>query len=139
MKTIIIVIIVFIWLLSFVKFKRKMKYFTVMVAYLQDVVRSEPSFDNLMRLSSALCKVQRYKDASAILERLIDDCRDNSTLERLRTNLEFCNNPVPGTHQPKNFNQSWLHNFILVRLGKRRHNFLTEDNFLQTNAIMRNL
>lgn len=139
MKTIIIILIVFVWLLSFVKFKRKMKYFSVMVAYLQSIVRDEPSPDNLMRLSSALCKIQHYKDASAILERLIDDCRDNSTRERLRTNLEFCKNPVPGTHQPKNFNQSWWHNFILARLGKRRHNFLTEDDFLQTNAIMRNM
>lgn len=61
----------------------------------------------------------------------------NINPEDVRGNMKFCMNPVPGVKGLKNFNHSFTHNFILVRLGGRRMNFLCEDDFLQLNNILR--
>ena len=139
MTKIIILILLGLWIWSYVKFKRKMKYYTVMTTYLQKVVDNDPSPENALRLSGALIEIQHYKDAYSILERLLLLCPYHPNTEQMKINLEFCKNPVPGTHQPKNFNHSWCHNFLLVRLGKRRYNFLSEEDYLRTNSIMRQM
>lgn len=139
MAIIVIIIILALWAWSYFKFKQKMQYFSVMSLYLQKVVDDNPSPDNWMRLSYALCEIQRYRDAYGILQKLISDYPLHPNKEQMRLNLEFCKNPVPGINNPKNFNQSWWHNFLLVRFGKRRYNFLTEEDYLRTNSIMRQM
>ena len=139
MTIIIIVVILVMWIWSFIKFKRKMKYFSVMNAYLQEVVQSSPTPENFMRLAGSFIEIQHYKDAYDIIDGLLSKCKFHPNMEQLRITQEFCKNPVPGTNKPKNFNQSWLHNFLLVRLGKRRYNFLTADDYLKTNSIMRQM
>ena len=139
MAKIIFLILLGLWIWSYVKFKRKMKYFTVMTDYLQKVVDNDPNPENALRLSGALIEIQHYKDAFFILDGLIRQYPYHQNIEQMKINLEFCKNPVPGTHQPKNFNHSWWHNFLLVRLGRRRYNFLSEEDYLRTNSIMRQM
>lgn len=59
--------------------------------------------------------------------------------DKILMNMDFCKHPVPGVNHLKNFNHSYWHKFILTRFGRRRFNFLTEDDVLETNAVLRNL
>lgn len=127
------------WVWSYVKFRRKMKYFTMMAAYLENEVKTDPSPSNKLRFASALIQTQQYKDAYNIYTKLLQDYSYLPNKEGIQQNIEFCKNPVPGTSSPKNFNFSWWHNFLLVRLGKCRYNFLTEEDYLKTNSIMRQM
>lgn len=139
MITILLIFIALMWIWSYVKFRRKMKYFTMMAAYLQSVVSSNPSLYNRLRFSSALIETQQYKEAYNIYTQLLKEGMNIPNKEQILLNIEFCKNPVPGVSSPKNFNFSWWHNFVLVRLGKRRYNFLTEEDYLKTNSILRNI
>ena len=139
MITIIVLIILGFWIWSYVKFKRKMKYFSVMASYLKNVVDSNPTPENELRLSGALIELQRYKDAHAIMEKVIRQCPNHYNMEHIKLNMEFCENPIPGVNELKNFNRSWWHNFLLVRLGKRRYIFLSEEDYLRTNSIIRQM
>lgn len=93
----------------------------------------------MLRLSSAYIEIQHYKDAYEIYETLMKTDLPNIDKCILKANMDFCNNPVPGCRGLKNHEASFWHNFILVRLGKRHFNFLTEEDFLQTNSIMRKM
>lgn len=114
-----------------------MHYFSVMTDYLQKKVREQPTIDNLKSLSAALMEIQQYRDSHNILERILQLYPSDIDKDKLKINMEFCKNPVPGINTLKNLNHSWLHNFVLVRLGKRRYNFLREDDYLTTNSIIR--
>lgn len=93
----------------------------------------------MLRLSSAFIEIQHYKDAYELYEILMKTNLPNIDKGKLKENMDFCNKPIPGCSKLKNHNGSFWHNFILVRLGKRRFNYLTEEDFLQTNSIIRNL
>lgn len=142
--TIILIVLFLIWVYSYFKFRRKYKYFLVMTEYLKHELLLNQgnvySASNVMlRLSSAFIEIQHYKDAYEVYETLMKTDLPNIDKSKLKENMDFCNNPFPGSNGLKNHNGSFWHNFILVRLGKRRFNFLTEEDFLQTNSIMRNM
>ena len=137
MKYIIIGIIIVLFVISFVRFKQKMKYFGVVVAFLQQKASVFPSVEVMLSLSSALIEIQRYKDACDILESVASEYPNHPQMDKVNANIMFCKNPCPGVNSLKNFNESWLHNFILVRLGNRRFNFLTEDDLLSVNSFIR--
>lgn len=142
--TIVIILLFAIWCYSYIKFRRKQKYFSVMVVYLSQELQRSPSQQDtanlLLRLSSAFIEIQHYKDAYDIYEQLLrPNLYTGEMKERIVMNKDFCSNPFPGSKGPKNHNHSYWHNFILVRLGKRRYNFLTENDYLMTNSIIRNM
>lgn len=114
-------------------------YYKVMVGYLEADLRNSPSRDKMFRLSSALIHIQQYRDAYDILVQISNEIKSADEEEKIKANIEFCKNPVPGLSQPKNLYHSYWHNFLLVRLGKRRYEFLTEQDYLRTNSIQRNL
>ena len=137
MKYIIIAIIIFLFVKSYVKFKRKMKYFGVVAAYLHDKANTTPSVEILLRLSSAFIEIQHYKDACEILEDVAAEYPNHFQMDKIAANIKFCKKPCPGVKTLKNFNESWLHNFVLVRLGNRRFNFLSDDDLLEVNSLIR--
>ena len=138
--TIIFILLFVVWCYSFYKFKKRMKYFTIMTSILIEQVRLNPNYMNRLRLSSALIEIQRYKDAyNILLEVQRGPTIGGINPDYLKMNIAFCENPIPSVNTPTNFNQSYWHNFILVRLGKRRCSFLMEDDYLLTNSILRNM
>lgn len=144
MVNIALLVLFLIWLYSYFRFRRKYKYFLVMAEYLKHelLINNGNVYivsDVMLRLSSAFIAIQHYKDACDIYEKLIKMDFPNINKHKLQENIEFCKNPFPGSSGIKNHNCSFWHNFILVRFGKRRFNFLTEADYLNTNSIMRNL
>lgn len=139
MKALIVILIIVFWLYNYIKFRRMNNYYKVMVGYLEADLRNSPSRDKMLRLSSALIHIQQYRDAYDILVQVSNEIKSTDEEEKIKANIEFCKNPLPGLSQPKNLNHSYWHNFLLVRLGKRRYEFLTEQDYLRTNSIQRNL
>lgn len=138
MKTLILFLIIVYWLYSYVKFRRMNSYYKLMVDYLTMEVKRFPNRDNLLRLSSALIHIQQYRDAYEILVQLDNEGVNSDEGQKIRANIEFCKSPVPGICNPKNLNHSYWHNFLLVRLGNIRYNFITDEDYLITNSIQRN-
>ena len=136
---IILAILFFLWLFSYIKFKKQMKYFNVMASSLLIMSKEDSNPQVLLRYASALMMIQHYKDAYEVFDNVVKIQGYPFDLDRIQMNMEFCKSPVPGAKGPKNYNSSWLHNFILRRLGKRRYLFLTEEDHLRTNSIMRHL
>ncbi len=139
MKYLLIIILAVIWIWSYMKFKRKMRYFSVMTASLKSQVSSLPTPDLKLRLASALTEIQHYKDAYDIYSELLSSGSFFPNRVEVKENMAFCKSPVPGINAPKNIKFGWWHNFILIRLGRRRYNFLTEEDYLKTNSIIRNM
>ena len=137
MGILITILIVAFWIYNYFKFRRMNSYYKVMVSYLIMEVQNAPSRDLMLRLSSALIHIQHYRDAYEILIKLSNGCASLDEEQKIRANMEFCKNPVTGLSEAKNLNHSYWHNFLLVRLGKRRYDFLTEQDYLMTNSIQR--
>lgn len=93
----------------------------------------------LLGLASAYMQVQKYRDAYAIYEQLCAKGlgRAPSYREAIRVNMEFCKHPVPGSNGPKNYNKSWWHNFVLLRMGSRRQLHFSEDDMLEAESLIR--
>lgn len=136
----IIAIIALMWIYSMFKFHRKMKYFNSIMKY-YEIKRSTNPDDvmTLMGLASAYMQAQKYQKAYCIYQQLCAKGVDRAAGYRVAilTNMQFCEHPVPGSKGPKDYNKSWLHNFILVRLGGRRQYHFTEDDILNAESLMR--
>lgn len=80
-----------------------------------------------MKLSSALIHIQQYASAYELLNEILNYApyivKDKNIL---LTNIEFCKNPTPTLHGPKNLNHSYWHHFILNWLGKKDMNYSQE-------------
>ena len=139
MGILITILIIAFWIYNYFKFRRMNSYYKVMVGYLAMEVRNASSRDLMLRLSSALIHIQHYRDAYEILVNQSNGYISPDEEQKIRANMEFCKNPVPGLSEAKNLNHSYWHNFLLVRLGKRRYDFLTEQDYLMTNSIQRNV
>lgn len=138
----IVIVMLVVWFFSYLGFKHDMAFFTVMVSYLTEQVRLRPhDIDLRLRLSSALIQLQRYEDAHSILintyfKNLLVNVSAEDVSDKIRKNISFCKNPVPGVNYLKNYDQSYWHNFMLKRFGRARFNFLTEEDIVKTEAIM---
>ena len=135
---ILLIIVAGMWIWSFVKFRKKVTYFSAMTAMLKRNITPYSDSSSKLRLASALTEIQQYKDASEIYEELLSSGAFVPNRAEIMTNLEFCKSPIPGIKEAKNINYSWWHNFILLRLGRKRFNFLTEEDYLNTNSFLRN-
>ena len=135
---IILVILIIMWIYSYYKFKQKMSYFKVVVQCLLEKVNASPNDYQLqLRLASALSEIQQYKDAYDIYNNILKQFTFVPDRDTIMVNMEFCKCPIPGSSL-KNHNNSWLHNFLLVRLGRRRANFLIDEDLLSANSRLRN-
>lgn len=139
MEILITILIVAFWIYNYIKFRRMNNYYKIMVGYLTMEAQNAPNRDIMLRLSAALIHIQHYRDAYEILVKLSNGCISTDEEQKIRANIEFCKNPVPGLSEAKNLNHSYWHNFLLVRLGKRRYEFLKEQDYLMTNSIQRNV
>lgn len=137
MKILIAIVLLLIWGYSYFRFRQKMSYFSVMHDYLSTIAKDNPTRENMLRLSGACIMIQHYKDALELYQKILSEYPTPIDKDKIDANIAFCNNPVPGVHKPKNFNKSWWHNFVLVRLGKKRYSFLTQEDYTATEALIR--
>lgn len=128
-----------LWLWSYISFRRKhsvdMAAIDVMKARRPKV--NDPTYE--YRLGSAYMEAQQYADAYRCFQSYLNQYGNlpASSADIVRTNMEFCKHPVPGCNGPKNINGSWWHNLLLVRLGGRRYNMMTQDDCLAVNSYLR--
>ena len=137
MVVLLALIILLVWGYSYFRFRQKMSFFSMMHDYLYTATKENPTQDMLLRLSGACIMIQHYKDAYEIYEEVLSKYPHHPDTDKIEINKAFCMSPVPGAHGPKNYNKSWRHNFVLVRLGRQRYNFLTQEDFNATEALMR--
>ena len=140
MAKLLIFFLVAYWGYNYWKFRRDYRYYTIMAELLKQDIREKPDYVKKMKLSSALIHIQQYASAYELLNEILNSApyvvNDKNIL---LMNMEFCKNPIPTLHGPKNLHHSYWHHFVLNRLSKKRYDFLTEDEYLKTNSILRKM
>lgn len=159
-----IVFLFLFWLYHYIKFRRRYSYYTAMVYCLSNADGKE---NVSLRLASALIEIQHFKDAYLIFKNVLDTYPvtnhgsgevyvfeeyvwryvGNRYIEQLlpvlykksdiEINMRFCQHPIPGVNQAKNYNHSYWLKFLIYRLGYKRSLFLTEDDYIRTDAMLR--
>lgn len=129
MKIIIIILIV-IWLISFIKFKSKMRYFRIVASILEQ--RNSESggsdADILLRLSSAYIVLQQYQKAYGCLTLAKNSGQlTEEEMSKVQANIDFCEKPISSFTAGGRNRNTYFHYFFLNRFGRRRFNFLKKE------------
>lgn len=135
----VIVIIIILWIVSYVKFRRNYKIHKLLVVFTRELYNQSPSPYTAIEHASALMLAQQYKSALEIFEHYQGP---NATIAFpfLNDNIAFCKKPLPWTQGARDhINGSWWHNFLLVRLGGRRQVAISNKTALAFNAFLRSL
>ncbi len=133
---IIIAVLAILWLWSYVKFRRKYKMDKMLCAMLEHKYKQMPNPHIESEYASALMLCQQYQSALILFEDLKRKGLDRH-FNFLDENIKFCKKPLPWSSGAKNHNGSWLHNFLLVRFGGRRMVAISQDTYLEANAMLR--
>lgn len=145
----VLTILFVLWLISFIKFKRAYKEYKLLVIFYKFRYENPTSqsfidkLDALRHYGNSLILAQHYSKAYDIYAeamKLIDSqpvLKNTSFGNEIRINYEFCRSPLPWIKQPMNYNSSWLHNFLLVRFGRRRYMGFSEDSLLEYESWKR--
>ena len=139
MLKITFVILFVLWIYSYVRFRKRYSYFMNMVQYLEYKLNHAEDIEKgwvMVRLACAHQEVQHYKTAYTLYEQALQLRLVNVDSRHIYGNMKFCMNPVPDISRLQDFHCSYWHHFILLRLGGRRMNFLTDDDFLQLNHFL---
>ena len=133
---IIIAFAAVMWVWSFTKFKKRYKLDSEFLDFLSQRFVLEPGPESQVEYASGLMICQKYNQALALFEDLKE--RGYSRIYTfLDDNIAFCKKPHPWSAEGKDFNGSWRHNFLLVRLGKRRQIYITPGSQLEFNSFKR--
>ena len=141
----ILFIILCMWLYSYYRFRSKMKYNYKVAEYLEREFAVNKNDYNRLQLACAYMEIQKYESAKKEFEDVNTDDIILSpkgklvkvSQEDIRTNIDFCNKPLPWRYGAKDHRKSWLHNFLLCRFGRRRINYITAETILEVNSIIR--
>lgn len=133
---IIVIILVALWLWSYIKFRRKHKIDKLLCSMLEHKYREKPDPMTESEYASALMLCQQYQSALELFEDLKRKGLDRQ-FSFLNENIKFCKKPLPWSSGAKNHNGSWIHNFLLVRFGGRRMVSISQDTYLEFNAMLR--
>lgn len=138
--TYIIIILVVMWLFSYVKFRKRYKMDRMMCEFtrhLYDEDSNNPM--TAIEYGSALMQAQQYKSALELFESVKRRVAMASTLYPfLDVNIEFCKKSLPWSSGAKDhLGGSWWHNFQLVRFGGRRQVAISEKTGLAFNSMLR--
>lgn len=136
----IIIILVVLWLFSYVKFRRRYKMDRMMYEFTRHLYDDDSSNPmTAIEYGSALMQAQLYKSALDVFEGVKKRVAMASTLYPfLDTNIDFCKKPLPWSSGAKDHRGgSWWHNFQLVRFGGRRQVAISEKTGLAFNSMLR--
>lgn len=133
---VIIIILIALWLWSFIKFRRKYKMDKVLCELLKHKYDECPSPLTQVEYTSGLMLCQRYAEALPLFENL-QRRGFEPQFDFLPANIAFCKKPLPWSSKIRNHNGSWWHNFLLVRFGGRRQVAISDETLLEANAMLR--
>ncbi len=145
----VLTILFVLWIFSYIKFKRTYKEYRLLVIFYKMRYENTSSqffsdrLEVIREYGNALILAQKYstaRDIYAEAMRLVESqpVLKNTNLGReIQTNYDFCSSPLPWVKSPKNYNSSWMHNFLLVRFGKRRYIGFSESSQLDYNSWKR--
>ena len=145
----VLTILFILWLFSFIKFKRAYKEYKLLVIFYRMRYENSSSqffsdrLDVLREYGNALILAQKYSTAEDIYKeavKLIESqpvLKSTSLANEVQINYDFCKSPLPWTEQSRNYNSSWLHNFLLVRFGRRRYMGFSEASQLDYHSWKR--
>lgn len=142
--TYIIIILVVMWLISYIKFRRRYKMDKMMCEFTRH--RYEEDSRNPMtaiEYASSLMQCQQYGSAIKVFEGIRNRIPNaNKIYPFLDANIEFCKKPLPWSSGAKDGAKdhkggSWWHNFQLVRFGGRRQVAISEQTGLAFNSMLR--
>lgn len=144
MPTVIIVIIVVIFFVSYIKFKRKYKIQFLFAEFMREKNNLVPKeIDTILSLCSAYTDAQLYKKAydkycEILNDPLLKETLSQDQLERVIQNRRFCDAPMFWSSGPRDhIFFKYIHYFFLNRIGRRRYNFIREEDVLEFNTAMR--
>lgn len=134
--TIVLILILALGAWSFIKFRKRYKMDKMLCEMLGYKFNEFKTPETQMEFACGLMLCQRYADALTLLQDM-----EQRGLERqfdfLRTNIAFCKKPLPWSSKIKNYNGSWWHNFLLVRFGGTRKVAISQESYLEANAMLR--
>ena len=145
----VLTILFILWLFSYIKFKRTYKEYKLLVIFYKMRYENTSSqffsdrLEVLREYGNALILAQKYKTAEDIYEQAVKIIESqpvlkNTNLAReVQINYDFCKSPLPWMKQSKNYSSSWLHNFLLVRFGRRRYMGFSEESQLDYHSWKR--
>lgn len=137
---IIVIVLLVMWAYSMFNFHSKMMYFNSIVKYYEMKCLMDPNdVTASLGLASAYMQTQKYQKAYRIYEQLCANGLENTVDygESIRINMEFCRQPLPGCKGPKDYKNSWRHNFMLVRFGGRRKLHFAADDMFEADSLIR--
>ncbi len=108
----------------------------LLCAMLEHKYRETSSSMTEIEYASGLMLCQKYQSALELFEDLKRKGLDWQ-FSFIDENIKFCMKPLPWSSGPKNHNGSWLHNFLIVRFGGRRMVSISQDTYLEANAMLR--
>lgn len=138
--TYIIIILVVMWLFSYIKFRKRYKMDKMMCEFTRQLYNEDSSNPmTAIEYGSALMQAQQYKSALEVFESVKRRVAMASTLYPfLDVNIEFCKKSLPWSSGAKDHRGgSWWHNFQLVRFGGRRQVAISEKTGLAFNSMLR--
>lgn len=133
---IVIAVAVVLWGLSFFRFRQQYSRDRVLCELLKRKYELMPNTLTECEYACGLMLCQQYRSALELFEELKHSGADRR-LSYLDMNIAFCNKPLPWSTGAKNHNGSWLHHFLLVRIGRRRRVAISADSYLEANAVLR--
>lgn len=136
----VIIILVVMWLFSYIKFRKRYKMDRMMCEFTHQLYNEDSSNPmTAIEYGSALMEAQQYKSALEVFEGVKRRVAMASTMYPfLDANIEFCKKPLPWSSGVKDYKRgSWWHTFQLVRFGGRRQVAISEDTGLAFNSMLR--
>ena len=138
--TYIIIILLVMWLCSYVKFRKRYKMDRMICEFTHQLYNEDSSNPiTVIEYGSALMQAQQYKSALEVFDRVKRRvAMANTMYPFLDANIEFCKKPLPWSSGAKDHKDgSWWHNFQLVRFGGRRQVAISEQTGLAFNSMLR--
>lgn len=144
MWKIVLVILGIVFIYSYIKFKRHYRLTLLFAAFMEKKCRIfDDDIDALLSLCSVYTDAQLYKKAydkyNLILQTpSLKGQLSGEKIDRVRENLRFCDAPLFWSSGAKDhFMLRYLHYFFLRRIGRRRYNFIREEDALEFNSALR--
>ena len=125
---IVLFALILLWLYSYWRFTGKRSHMRKLVMVTERRFAQLKTQQSAIDLATAYMNAQRYADAYALYAKILSEGCVQA--EIIRLNMEFCQKPLPWSKGLKNHSQSYWHNFMLVRLGGRRNNLISQEAIL---------
>lgn len=141
---IVLIIIGALLIISYIRFRFNHSMDLKMVKFLELKCKLLPGdVSPMLSLASAYTTAELYAKAHALYLSIkkspdLMDALNQNLKDKLEENIIFCEKPLPWSKKAKDHHAfKYTHYFFLKRIGRRRYNFITEEDALEFNSYMR--